>query len=482
MKAICLHIFFLLSVVTTGKVFAQQQPNFIFFIMDDVGWNDLGCYGGTNVKTPHIDRLAATGMKFTNAYLSTSSCSPSRNSIITGRYPHNTGAPELHDPLPRGMDMFPQRLKDAGYYTALSGKNHMGQAVRAAFDTISSGKGPGGQEDWIALLRNRPKDQPFFFWLASNDAHRDWQFNEHGQKIDPAGIKVPPMLFDGPETRKDLAGYFYEISRIDHFTGLLMKELENQHLLHNTYFILMSDNGRPFPRNKARLYDSGIKTPFIVSGPGVNGIQNALISAIDIAPTILEIAGVSPSEKIQGKSFYSLLANKKKKTRDFVFAEHNWHVFQAYERMVRFGDWMYIFNGYPERKNLSAESASYYPAGKELWQAYKKGLTVPEQQDVFLQPRPSEELYYLPNDPNQFHNVAASPKNKKILAYLRKALEDWVQQTGDSKPENPTPDRMDENGNELKGWEKRERPGEKFNAKMINHPGPIMKKDIKAAR
>src|SRR5690606_32106089 len=136
-----------------------------------------------------------------------------------------------------------------------------------------------------------------------------------------------------------------------------------------------SDNGMPFPRNKARLYDSGIKTHFIISGPKVKkGIRNSLISAIDIAPTILELAGVEKDKRIQGKSFKKLLVNKEENIRDFAFAEHNWHVFRAHERMVRFGDWLYIRNEYPERRNLSGESTRMFPAGVELWGAYDKGL------------------------------------------------------------------------------------------------------------
>src|SRR5690606_38541598 len=117
------------------------------------------------------------------------------------------------------------------------------------------------------------------FWFASHDAHRDWQFNDKGIYYNPDSIKVPPMLFDGPETRKDLAAYYHEVSRADYYLGQLVKELERQGVLENTYIIFMSDNGSPFPRNKARLYDSGIKTPFIVHGPQVKGgVNKALLS------------------------------------------------------------------------------------------------------------------------------------------------------------------------------------------------------------
>ena len=166
----------------------------------------------------NLDRLAAEGEVFDRAYLTTSSCSPTRCSIITGRYPHNTGAPELHMPLPAGQFMFPQALREAGYFTALAGKNHMGPAVDAAFDVITPGTGPGKERDWVQRLRERPQDKPFFMWFASFDAHRDWQTTED-TLYDPAKVVVPPFLVDGPLTRKDLADYYHEISRLDRFIG-----------------------------------------------------------------------------------------------------------------------------------------------------------------------------------------------------------------------------------------------------------------------
>lgn len=462
----------------------SKDPNFIFYITDDIGWNDLGAYGNTFVRTPNADKLAEEGAKFENFYLTTSSCSPSRSSIITGRYPHNTGAPELHDPLPREQVMFPELLKEAGYYTALSGKNHMGPNVKFAFDLVSGGAGPGGQEDWLSIIKERPSDKPFFFWFASHDAHRPWQFNGKGHIYDPDDIQVPPMLFDGPITRKDLAGYYHEISRADYYLGQIVDQLEKEDILDNTYIIFMSDNGSPFPRNKARLYDSGIKTFFIMSGPKVKkGIRNSLLSAIDIAPTILELAGVAPNGEIQGKSFDQILTKEKDHIRDFVFAEHNWHVFQAYERMVRYGDWLYIRNGYPERRNLSGESTRMFPAGEELWDAYEKGLTQPQQEDVFLKPRPAEELYNVKWDPFQFNNLLKSDNYEKIRNYLSLVLDQWVQETGDSKPTNPTPDRDDINANRLPGeWKRGERPGEKFDAVNINKAGPIFESDVSQNR
>ncbi|TDS09806.1 sulfatase family protein [Sphingobacterium paludis] len=464
-----------------GQSPAKDKPNIVLIIADDIGWADIGLYGNKDVKTPNIDALGKAGLLFKNMYVTTSSCSPSRNSIITGRYPHNTGAPELHEPLPNDQFIFPEKLKDAGYYTALSGKNHMGGTVKKAFNRLSAGEGPGGEEDWVRILQDRPKHKPFFLWLAAHDAHRDWQIDDKGVIYDPDQLSVPPMLYDGAETRKDLANYYHEVSRLDYYVGRVVDELKRQGVLENTYIIFMSDNGSPFPRNKVRLYDSGVKSPFIVRGPGVQNAQTeALLMAIDIAPTVLEIVGLHKHQRIQGVSFNALLKGKSQAIRDFVFTEHNWHVFQGYERMVRSGSWVYIRNGFPERRVMATESSKLFPAGKELWEKHDQGLTQATQEDVFLVPRPSEELFNVTEDPFQFTNVATAEKNKKILDYLRVALDTWILETGDSKPKNPTPDRDDIDGNKLPGkWGRGEKPGDIHHASQINLPGPILQKDVK---
>jgi len=466
-------------------LFGQKQgvdrPNFVLIIADDIGWGDIGFFGNKDVKTPNIDALGASGLTFKNMYVTTSSCSPSRCSIISGRYPHNTGAPELHDQLPDDQFMFPEKLKNIGYYTALSGKNHMGGAVKKAFNLISLGKGPGGEEDWVSILKGRPANKPFFLWFAAHDAHRDWQTNDKGVVYDAEKLTVPPMLYNGIETRKDLASYYHEISRLDHHVGNVVAELKRQGILENTYIIFISDNGSPFPRNKVRLYDSGVKSPFIVKGPGIKVAETeALLSTIDIAPTIFEIAGLKKDERIQGTSFLSLLNGKQHSTRDFIFTEHNWHVFQGYERMVRYKNWVYIRNGFPERRAMAGESSKLFPAGKELWEKHEQGLTKKNQEDVFLMPRPAEELFNVAKDPFQFTNVAAAASNKNMLSYLREAVDTWIMETGDSKPRNPTPDRDDIDGKKLPGeWLKGEKPGEANKASQINRSGPVLKKDIK---
>ncbi|TWT80755.1 Choline-sulfatase [Planctomycetes bacterium CA13] len=453
------------------------RPNVILFLADDISQEDLGCYGNESMQTPNIDRLAANGLRFDNAFLTISSCSPSRCSIITGRYPHNTGAAELHTTLPKGSVLFPEFLKDAGYYTVLSGKDHMGSEAHRGFTKVSKGVGPGKEGDWVEILHGRPKDQPFFFWFASTDAHRGWTLNDDAPQYSPEDVVVPPYLVDGPKTREDLTGYYHEVSRFDHYIGLVVEELEQQGVLDQTVIIVMADNGRPFPRCKTRLYDSGIKTPFIVHYPdgAVVGSTESMISSIDVAATVLDLAKIEKVERIQGISFHSILSNSKATTRDVVFAEHNWHVFRNHERLVRTGDWLYIRNNLPEQQNLCVE-AYMGGAGDELWDNQKLGTLSDAQQNVFWNPCPEEELYHVSKDVHQLSNVASNPENKPVLETMRGLLSEWTEQTGDTLPENLSPDREARPGKpkkDRKNFSYGEMPGKAAGSEKINHPGPL---------
>jgi arylsulfatase len=483
MKNLILSILFCVGGAVTDLA---AQPNIIFFIADDVSQEDFGCYGHPTIKTPNTDRLAANGMRFDNAYLTTSSCSPSRCSIITGRYPHNTGAPELHVKLPDSQIRFPELLRKAGYYTVLSGKNHMFGNTDRSFDKITRGGGPGAEDDWVSHVQNRPKDKPFFFWLASSDAHRSWKTSDHAPLYKNDDVIVPPYLVDAPGTRADLALYYHEVSRYDHFIGLVADELKKQGVLDNPMIVIAADNGRPFPRCKSRCYDSGMKTPWVVHYPNViktPAVTKGLVSVIDLAATSLELAGADKPDCIQGVSFLPILKDPKATTRDMTFSEHNWHVYKNHERMVRFGDYMYIKNNYPNQPNLCYE-AHKDPAGADLWRAHAAGETTPAQQNVFLNPCPEEELFHVGKDPHQLTNLATNPEYTAALEQARALVQAWTEQTGDSVPKNPTPDRHPpprvEDGEIIpagKGGKKRnphaEMPGASKNAMTINHPGPI---------
>ncbi len=482
---ILLLIFIYAVSCTTRKVNSQERPNIVFIIGDDVGWNDLGCYGNEGIKTPNIDKLAAEGLLFNNAFLTASSCSPSRCSIITGRYPHNTGAAELHSPLPDNQVLFPEILKAHGYYTAQAGKWHfggggLGPAVRA-FDRKSVSRkdnGDGGEDMWVKFLRERPGDKPFFMWFASYDSHRPWGADQFQVTNTPEDVWVPEFLFDGEKTRGDLTSYYNEITRLDYFVGEVEKELKRQGIVENTIIMMTSDNGRPFPRCKTRVYDSGMKTPLLIKWPGHIGkgkATDALVSVIDLAPTILDLAGIQAGPTFQGRSFKDLFAHPEHEFRDYIFSEHNWHDYEAFERQVRTKKFMFLINERPQFDSWGPADAVVSPSMRELYMEYNKGALNEHQMDIFIKPRPEEELFDCISDPFQFVNLASDPEYKEQKQKLAKVLKEWQRETGDTCPEHLTPDHFDRITGErlFEGFHWGEMPGASLGADTITAPGPF---------
>ncbi len=464
------------------SAYAQKEvPNVVVLIADDVSWNDFGCYGNTFTKTPNIDRLASTGMMFNNAILTASSCSPSRVSIMTGRYPHNTGAAELHTEPTVDFASIASQLKDNGYYTGQAGKWHMGELLRSGFDRIyDKGKqenGDGGEKMWIPSLKERDKDKPFFFWFASYDAHRPWGPNRFSKAIDPKQLEVPITLVDNDSTRLDLSKYFIEVKRFDFYVGEVVKELKKQGVYDNTIILVMADNGRPFPRDKTRLYDSGMKTPFIVHWPRQitqSSVTNSLISSVDIAPTLLDLCQVSAPESFQGKSFKKLFSNPTMRFRKYAFSEHNWHDYQAYERMARTEDFIYIQNARPQLANQGPADAVRSPSFRTMLAKNKEHQLTPAQYDVFLSPRPTEELFSCKEDSLQLKNLIGEKEFETVYVTLKGVLEEWMDQTGDNIPTSLTEDWFDRKTGEkieknlnIRG----EMPGVKSGAEKNNTKG-----------
>jgi arylsulfatase A-like enzyme len=478
---------------------AAERPNVILFIADDVSWNDLGCTGNREARTPAIDRLAAGGRRFDEAYLTASSCSPSRSSVVTGRYPHNNGrASELHEPIAAHLPWFPRLLRESGYYTALVGKHHMTSDKPAAgerpqpepFDLVAKGNAPGnsgGHATWVETVRQRPPDKPFFFWFAAHDAHRNWdgdfQWREdaYGRKHDPQRVTVPAGLADTPETRQDVASYYNEVTRFDHYVGQVVNELERQGLLSNTLLLVMADNGRPFPRAKTRLHDCGMKTYLVAHWPA--GIARpgtpagGLVSAIDIAPTVLGLAGVKAPETMQGVSFAPLLADPAAVVRRCAFSEHNWHDYEAHGRSVRSEGYLYIRNRRPQFAWQGPADSVASPSHQSLRARRDAGALTPAQADVFLAPRPAEELYLTADDPEQLRNLSGDPKHAAAHARLAALLDTWTEATGDSAPAELSADSFDrETGKRLPKVSSaaiRGLPaGSDRGAERVNKPGP----------
>lgn len=438
-----------LAVAAATAGLAASRPNIVLVIGDDIS-PDFSCYGGP-VQTPHIDALATEGMRFANAYVTASSCSPSRSSIITGRYPHNTGAPELHMPLPPGQFMFPAALREASYHAVLSGKFHLGDEAWPAFDVVDETNyysEPTGAARWVEHLRERPRDRPFFMWFAAYDAHRPWEADPEAPPHDPANVTLPAGVPDTPLARQDVAGYYDEVRRFDRSVGRMIDELKAQHVLDETIIIVIADNGRPFPRSKTSLYDGGMKTPLIIRGPAAGlkpgAVSASLVSTIDLAPFILELAGCAVPPAVQGISLAPILRDPAAQTRRWIAGEQNWHVQRYAGRMVREGDFVYLRNFTPDLFPFQMVDQSFGTYA-ELLRMRESGQLTPEQAEAFATDAPPEALFDVRQDPDQLNNLVDEPRFAAVLAALRARLASWQERTGDSVPaaERMTPDRID---------------------------------------
>lgn len=389
---------------------SAERPNFIVVILDDWGQGDAGIYGHPLLETPHIDAIAQNGMVFDNAFLTTSSCSASRASILTGLYPHATGAPNLHDELPPDSVLMSDHLKKKEYYTAAAGKWHLGAAAISHFDQVIDSGGDSGAEDWLAVLRQRPQEKPFFLWFGSRDPHLPYAPlvpTDRYQAKDVASVS--PFMVNGEKTRINMAQYYNEVNRVDRFIGEVVAELKNQGIDHNTYVIVMSDNGAPFPRAKTTLYDSGIRTPFVIQGPLIEPTKRAsqMISSIDLAPTILELAHISPDPMLPGKSFVSVFGGGDKKMREYIYAEQFNHGYEIHKQAIRTENFLYIKNIIQGNKNSNNRHCLLEMTGMRedlVEQLDKKSLT-DIQERCFLKKWPAEELYDNRWDPDQIKNL-----------------------------------------------------------------------------
>jgi len=404
-----------------------DPPNILVLIGDDIGL-DYGCYGNKGIRTPNVDRLAKEGLLFRNAFLTTSSCSPSRISILTGLYPHQTGAEDLHMPLPADKVFVSSRLREKGYFTGHMQKTHYGPEGIRQFDWYSQ-----KLRDFPAFLDARG-DRPFFMWVGFSDAHRPYQGNAVEPPHNPADVTVPPYLADTPKTRADLVQYYDEVSRMDESIGRMVAALKERKLYENTLIVVLADNGMPFPRAKGTAYDSGIATPFVVCWPKViaaGGEARGLTSVIDLAPTILDAAGLAPSRDLEGKSLLPVFRNPALPGRDYIFAERNWHNADEHIRCVRTLRYKLIENAYLDLPYGHPSDCSSSPSWEDLLELKKAGKLTPAQAQTFQVPRPRFELYDVEQDPHELKNLADSPEHAAVFKELQTALAKWREETQD---------------------------------------------------
>lgn len=436
-----------------------SKPNVILFVADDHGTDAIGCYGNSNIKTPNLDKLAAEGVKFSNAYCTSASSTASRSVLLTGMYGHATASyGHTHDyhhfSTYDHVKSLPVILSEAGYYTARIGKYHVAPETVYHFDIELKANARSTAEMANECATVLKSDKPFFLYFCTDDPHRSAPFdpinwrepNSFGNKskgypgietveYDPKDVIVPSFLPDNLETRRELAQYYQSVSRLDQGFGKLMNMLKATGKDKNTIVIYISDNGIAFPGAKTTVYEPGIKLPCIIKDPFINskGItNNAMISWVNITPTILDMVGVNyNADSFHGNSFKNILDEENPTGWNEVYAAHTFHEITMYYpmRSVRSDNYKLIWN---------IDWRQEYPFASDLWAAstwqsiYKNKIkTFGERKVKNYMFRPEFELYDLAKDPAEIRNLATKKKYEDVLVKMKAKLKVFQKRTSD---------------------------------------------------
>jgi len=455
-------------------VFAStEKPNIILIVAEDMS-SRIGAFGDSVARTPSIDALAEAGIRYTNTFTAAGVCAPNRSALITGVYPQSMGTHQMRTSQmgyeavpPADVKAFPELLRRAGYATANTTKTDYQFGNPFTIWDTNVDTGFSNPED-LALWRHLPRDKPFFAMFNLMNTHESRLVDETTQATqrmpwvkpllksvldfraanipavtDPLEVTVPPYYPDTPAVRRSIAQMYNNIQYIDQQTAEILKNLETDGLADNTIIIWTTDHGDGFPRAKRSIYDSGIKVPMIIRYPDgrLRGTTDErLISFVDLAPTILALAGAPIPQFIQGQSFLD-------ETRRA-------HIFAGRDRMDETRDWQraardrqfkYIRNYMPELSYFRPLAfRDMFPIMVALWEGHRAGTLTPVQDRYFTAPRNVDELYDTLADPFEVKNLAGDPAFKDTLAGLQAAMDDWIAQVGDlsQRPEQAMIDEM----------------------------------------
>jgi len=431
----------------------QNKPNILWITVEDIT-TFVGAYGDRQARTPNIDQLAREGVLYTHAYQAAGVCAPARAAMITGMYPTSvgaqhmrTGSGEIQTPgrnaptrpdgipatysvvLPEEVKAFPEYLRKAGYYTT----NNQKQDYQ--FDapvTVWDENGPA------ASFRNRPKDKPFFSVFNFFLTHESMvALRKDPLLADPAQVPVPPMYPDTATVRGDIARMYTNIALMDRQVGELIRMLKDDGLYDNTIIFFFADNGGNLPWMKREILERGTRVPLIVRFPGgfpgamrTGSRSDELVSGVDLAPTVLSLAGVPVPPYMQGQAF--LGGQRAGAPRQYVFAARD-RMDTEYDRvrMVRDARYRYLYNYMPDKpyyQNLKFRLM--LPMMREFLELKAAGKLEPAAA-AWFKTKPVEELYDAEQDPWEQHNLADDPKYKDKLDELRHAFHAWTAKVGD---------------------------------------------------
>jgi N-sulfoglucosamine sulfohydrolase len=436
-------------------------PNILLITADDLNYNSVGCYGCEIPRiTPNIDRLASEGIRLTNAHVNIAVCQPSRQSIMTGRYPHRNGA-EGFEPIDEDVPTLQESLHAAGYVNGILGKEvHLRPKKKYHWDyyitevQLASGAGIGRSpeayyshsKEFIKLAKVGKK--PFFLMANSHDPHRPFVGSEQeeeswGHDLPKStrqfkGDEVPPANFlpDLPDVRKELSQYYASVYRCDQTVGAVLKALEESGLANNTIVMFVSDNGMALPFAKANCYLNSTKTPWIVRWPGkvVPGTVESkhFVSGIDYMPTILAAARLEMVDGMDGFSFLPLLLGEKQPGREYVFTEfHKTFARRCYPmRCVQNDRFGYIINFWAGRTDAMRMDSTSGLTFHAMSEEGKADSEIGDRVRLF-EYRVLEEFYDFEKDPGGLDNLIAEGQYQDEIRQMRRELEKHLKQTND---------------------------------------------------
>ncbi|MFP6762404.1 MAG: sulfatase, partial [Planctomycetaceae bacterium] len=429
-----------------GQSQLPEQPNLLLFLADDMTYTDLGCTGNPDVKTPHIDRLAAAGIRFTRCYSPAPTCSPLRQSLFTGLYPVRNGAHPNHSRVYDQVQSLAHYLRPLGYRTAIVGKRHEAPAKAFPFEMLGgshgdSGKTPAGTDLPLNTARDfmaASAQQPWCLVVTSNQPHTPWNRGD-ASAYPPERLTVPPYLIDTPILREGLSRYYAEITYMDAQVGQLLGALKSLRQEHNTVVLWLSEQGSQLPFGKWTCYDTGIHAAAVLRWPAaIRGghISDALLSYVDVVPTFFELAGGDTAAlEVDGRSFVPILTRPASDHNDIVFSTHTTRGIargsEAFAvRAATDGRWLYI-------RNLHASETfqNVITAKDPIFASWKHVATPFARSRVQrYSRRPTHELFDLKQDPWCLTNLAdtENPTTDAVRSRLSRRMNAWMQQQGDA--------------------------------------------------
>ena len=429
----------ILAALLGGSCLAAEKPNLLLIMADDCTYRDMEVYGG-QAKTPHLNKLATEGMKFTRCFQAAPMCSPTRHCLYTGVYPVKSGAYPNHTMAYDWVKSIAIYLQEAGYSTHLSGKTHIGPKPVFPFEYSGKNNNPDPEAFGAVLKSSAATGKPFLFIAASNEPHTPWNKGDPSA-YPPASLKLPPVLVDSPDTREAYSRYLAEITYYDSQVGELLGMLDAAGRSKDTLVIVLSEQGNSFPFAKWTCYDVGLGSGCLARWPGqvkAGSVSDALVEYVDVTPTFLDAAGVARPEILDGRSFLPVLQGQSEKHKSHVFGLQTTRGINSGSdyfgiRSVRDERYRYIRNFTPE---VTFQNAATSDSTFKTWEKMAAAGDANAKRLVhdYLH-RPAEELYDCESDPWNRTNLIADEKLASVRDELRQKLDAWMKQQGDQGQE-----------------------------------------------